>query len=629
MSQANKIHAVAGSSLRLLGDLDRHLINEGRHERLWTVLGAHPQGDGVSFAVWAPNAGEVRVVGDFAGWEPENGWPMHRLEGCGLWVLFLRGVRMGARYAYQIRGLDGRWRCKADPLAEQAECPPRRHSVVTCSRHTWKDQEWLRARSTSLPHSQPLSIYEVHLGSWRPGLSYRDLAGELVRYVADLGFTHVEFLPLTTHPYGGSWGYQVSGYYAPDARLGTPDELRHLIDCLHQAGIGVILDWVPAHYATDEWALAAFDGTPTYEPPDPRRARHPDWGTIIFDFGRPEVRNFLIANALYWLEEFHVDGLRVDAVASMLYLNYSRGPGEWVPNAYGGIEHLEAVSFLQELNATAYRLHPGIMMVAEESTAWPGVTRLTDSGGLGFGLKWDLGWMHDTLGYLGQDPLFRHGHHHELTFASSYAASEHFLLPISHDELVHGKGSLLAKMPGNDWQRRANVRALLAYMWAYPGKQLLFMGCELGQTAEWSQQDGLNWNATDPGIQALVRDLNHAYREQPALWSLDTADAGFRWVVADDAPGNTYAFLRYGSDGSVLAFLANFSGRGYDGYQVGLPVPGPWREILNTNSSFYGGTGAGNLGTVRAVPVPCHGLPASARVRLPALSAVWLVQPGR
>ncbi len=483
------------------------------------MLGARPREDGVAFAVWAPNAQGVRVVGDFTGWGPHDGWPMRSMGGSGVWELFVPDAAAGQRYKYRILGRDGVWREKADPLAAFAEVPDRTASIVYQSNYEWKDADWLARRSTSEPHREPVSIYEVHLGSWRPGLSYHELADQLTDYVVELGFTHVEFLPVMEHPFGGSWGYQVTGYYSPTARFGDPDGFRYLVDRLHQAGIGVILDWVPAHFPKDEWALARFDGTPLYEHADPRRGEHPDWGTYVFDYGRPEVRNFLVANALYWCAEFHVDGLRVDAVASMLYLDYSRLDGEWEPNVHGGRENLDAVAFMQELNATVYKHHPGVMMVAEESTAWPGVTRPTDAGGLGFGFKWNMGWMHDTLIYIGKEPIHRQWHHNQMTFAAVYAWSESFILPISHDEVVHGKRSLAGKIPGDSWQRRATVRALLAFMWAFPGKQLLFMGCELADDQEWSEERGLDWALRrDPahaGVANLVGDLNAAYRSDP------------------------------------------------------------------------------------------------------------------
>jgi 1,4-alpha-glucan branching enzyme len=611
-----------------VGELDLHLIGEGRHERLWTALGARPQKDGVAFAVWAPNARAVRVIGDFTGWGPYDGWPMRSMGGSGVWELFVPGASSGDRYKYRILGPDGAWRDKADPLAQHTEVPPRTASVVFESTYQWGDSDWLAARPGRAPHAEAMSVYEVHLGSWRPGLSYVDLAQQLTEYVLRLGFTHVEFLPVMEHPFGGSWGYQVTGYFAPTARFGSPDDFRYLVDTLHQAGIGVLLDWVPAHFPRDEWALARFDGTPLYEHADPRRGEHPDWGTYVFDYGRTEVRNFLVASALYWLEEFHVDGLRVDAVASMLYLDYSRNEGEWAPNRYGGRENLEAIAMLQETNATAYKLHPGIAMVAEESTAWPGVTRSTSDGGLGFGFKWNMGWMHDTLLYMSKDPIYRQHHHNQLTFSLMYAWSENYVLPISHDEVVHGKGSLLGKMPGDMWQKLANTRALLAYMWAHPGKQLLFMGCELGDDREWSEDRGLDWGLLqDPardGLMRMVGDLNQAYRANPALWTQDITPDGFRWIVGDDAGNNTAAFARFGSDGSCLVCVANFSAMPHEGYRIGLPTAGRWVEVLNTDAGTYGGSGVGNFGAVEAQQVPSHGLPASATLRVPPLGVLWL-----
>ncbi|HEY6276144.1 MAG TPA: 1,4-alpha-glucan branching protein GlgB [Streptosporangiaceae bacterium] len=618
--------------LPTLGEIDQHLIGEGRHEELWRVLGAHVRrlGEvtGTSFAVWAPNARGVRVIGDFNHWDG-RGHPMRSLGATGVWELFVPDIGDGTHYKYDVCGRDGQWQRKADPMASLAEQPPATASVVFTSGHQWGDADWLARRAGAEPSREPLSVYEVHLGSWRPGLSYRDLAEQLTSYVTDLGFNHVEFLPVAEHPFGGSWGYQVTSYYAPTSRFGRPDDFRYLVDRLHQAGIGVILDWVPAHFPRDDWALARFDGTPLYEHADPRRGEHPDWGTLIFDFGRPEVRNFLVANALYWLEDFHVDGLRVDAVASMLYLDYSRTDGQWVPNARGGRENLDAVSFLQEVNATCYRRVPGIMMIAEESTAWPGVTRPVHLGGLGFGLKWNLGWMHDTLTYLSHDPVFRHYHHNEITFSLMYAFSENFLLPLSHDEVVHGKGSLLGKMPGDEWRRFAGLRSLLAYMWAHPGKQLLFMGGEFGQGAEWSAERGLDWWVLDheqhAGVQRLVRDLNRCYAGQPALWTLDSSPDGFRWIDANDAGGNVLSFLRLSGDGGALACVANFAGHAHDGYRVGLPRPGRWREVVNTDGYDYGGGGVGNLGAVEATAEPWHGQPASVSLSLPPLGVLWLV----
>ncbi|SCL48479.1 1,4-alpha-glucan branching enzyme [Micromonospora citrea] len=611
-----------------LGELDLHLIGEGRHERLWEALGARVFDEGVAFTVWAPNARGVRLVGDFAGWGPDDGWPMRSLGSSGVWEIFVPGVGAGARYKYRILGADGQWRDKADPLAAYAEVPPATASVVHHSTYEWSDADWLARRARRQPHQEPMSVYEVHLGSWRPGLGYRELAEELVAYVTGLGFTHVEFLPVMEHPFGGSWGYQVTGYYAPTSRFGDPDEFRHLVDRLHAAGIGVILDWVPAHFPKDEWALARFDGTPLYEHPDPRRGEHPDWGTYVFDFGRREVRNFLVANALYWCEQFHVDGLRVDAVASMLYLDYSRQEGQWTPNVHGGRENLEAIAFMQEVNATVYKHHAGVVVIAEESTAWPGVTRSTDAGGLGFGFKWNMGWMHDTLLYTSKDPIYRQHHHHQLTFSLAYAWSENYVLPISHDEVVHGKGSLAGKMPGDTWQRLATVRALLAYMWAHPGKQLLFMGCELADDREWSEERGLDWHLLhDParaGVQRLVGDLNRVYRDVPALWAQDTEPAGFRWIAGDDVANNAVSFVRIAPDGATLVCVANFSARPLHDYRIGLPAGGAWTEVLNTDAHHYGGSGVGNLGEVHAEAVPWHGLPASAALQVPPLGVLWL-----
>jgi 1,4-alpha-glucan branching enzyme len=615
--------------LPTLGELDLHLIREGRHEALWTVLGARLRPDlgGTSFAVWAPNANGVRVIGDFNHWDG-RAHPMRSLGASGVWELLIPGVGPGARYKFEICGPDGTWHTKADPLAAAAERPPATASVVYASGYDWGDADWLARRAGEELLARPMSIYEVHLGSWRPGLSYTELAEQLTAYVTEMGFTHVEFLPVAEHPFGGSWGYQVTSYYAPSARFGSPDEFRYLVDRLHQAGIGVFLDWVPAHFPRDSWALANFDGTPLYEHADPQRGAHPDWGTLIFDFGRPEVRNFLVANAIYWLEEFHADGLRVDAVASMLYLDYSRAEGEWSPNALGGRENLDAVSFLREVTATCYKRVPGIAMIAEESTAWPGVTRPVHLGGLGFGLKWNMGWMHDTLVYLGRDPVHRAYHHDEITFSMLYAYSEHYVLPLSHDEVVHGKASLLRKMAGDEWRQFAGLRALLGYMWAHPGKQLLFMGGEFGQGDEWSEQAGLQWHLLQypvhSGIQQLVRDLNALYVQRPALWQQDSVPAGFEWIDASDRTGNVLSFLRHGGDGSVLACVANFGASPHHNYRIGLPSAGRWAELINTDAGSYGGSGVGNLGAVTATEEPWHGKPASAALTIPPLGVLWL-----
>ena len=625
--------------LPTLGDVDLHLIGEGRHERLWTVLGAHPQSydtaggtvTGTSFAVWAPNARGVRVMGDFNFWDSRS-HPMRSLGGSGVWELFIPDVGAGTRYKFHILGADSVWREKADPMAFQTEVPPSTASVVAAEpSYQWQDKKWMASRAEAPAHERPMSTYEVHLGSWRQGLSYRQLADELTAYVLETGFTHVEFLPVAEHPFGGSWGYQVTGYYAPTSRFGTPDDLRYLIDTLHGAGIGVIVDWVPAHFPKDEFALGRFDGTPLYEHADPRRGEQMDWGTYVFDFGRSEVRNFLVANALFWAEEFHIDGLRVDAVASMLYLDYSREPDQWLPNVYGGRENLDAVAFLQEMNATVYKHHPGITTIAEESTAWPGVSRPTHLGGLGFGLKWNMGWMHDTLDYAERDPIYRGYHHHQLTFSMMYAYTENFVLPFSHDEVVHGKRSLIGKMPGDHWQQRANLRALYGYMWSHPGKQLLFMGCEFGQESEWSEERSLDWwlldNPDHRGIHRLVRDLNAVYKETPALWSQDIDPHGFAWIDANDSVGNTFSYLRWGADGSCVAVIVNFAGEPHEGYRLGLPKAGTWTEVINTDNVVYTGSGVVN-GTVTTESVQHHGQPVSATLRVPPLGTVWLRYDG-
>jgi 1,4-alpha-glucan branching enzyme len=624
--------------LPTLGEMDLHLIGEGRHEELWKVLGAHVRTydsangpvTGTSFAVWAPSARGVRLNGDFNGWS-SVGHPMRALGASGVWELFVPGIGNGTKYKYDVLGADEVWRQKADPLAQHTEHPPATASVVYTSDYEWNDGAWCARRTSTDWLRAPMSTYEVHLGSWRQGLSYKELAEQLVDYVSEAGFTHVELLPVMEHPFGGSWGYQVTSYYAPTSRFGSPDEFRYLVDRLHQAGIGVIVDWVPAHFPKDEWALARFDGTALYEHSDPRRGEQPDWGTYVFNFGRREVRNFLVANACYWLEEFHVDGLRVDAVASMLYLDYSRKEGEWVPNEFGGRENLDAIAFLQEMNATAYKRVPGVVTVAEESTAWPGVSRPTYLGGLGFGFKWNMGWMHDTLEYMAKEPIYRQHHHHQMTFSLVYAFSENFVLPLSHDEVVHGKGSLLGKMPGDRWQQLANLRSLYAFMWAHPGKQLLFMGSEFGQESEWSEGRSLDWWLLDlpdhRGVFSLIRDLNANYKELPALWTRDAEGEGFHWIDANDDVGNVLSFLRYGDDGSAVAVVANFSGAPHEDYRLGLPFPGEWREVVNTDADVYAGSGVGNLGAVTATEDAWHGQPASATLVLPPLGVLWLASP--
>ncbi|MGW7706052.1 1,4-alpha-glucan branching enzyme [Streptomyces sp. NPDC054771] len=631
--------------LPALGDLDLHLIGEGRHEELWTALGAQPmehQGvAGTRFTVWAPDARGVRVAGDFNYWDG-TGFPMRSLGSSGVWELFLPGIGEGALYKFDVCRPDGSHTLRADPMARYAEVPPANASIVTASHHEWRDQEWMAHRGDVPVHEAPLSVYEVHLPSWRPGLTYRQLADQLPSYVRDLGFTHVELMPVSEHPFGGSWGYQVTGFYAPTSRMGTPDDFRFLVDSLHRAGIGVIVDWVPAHFPRDDWALAEFDGRPLYEHSDPSRAAHPDWGTLEFDFGRTEVRNFLVANATYWCEEFHIDGLRVDAVASMLYLDYSREEGEWSPNEHGGRENLDAVAFLQEMNATVYRRNPGVVTIAEESTAWDGVTRATHHvgpggfGGLGFGLKWNMGWMHDSLEYVSKEPVHRKYHHNEMTFSMVYAYSENYVLPISHDEVVHGKRSLVSKMPGDWWQQRANHRAYLGFMWAHPGKQLLFMGQEFAQGAEWSEGHGPDWWLLDPsyaaesdhrGVRTLVAELNAVYAETPALWQRDTVPEGFDWVEGGAAEDNVFAFLRYDAHGAPLLAVSNFSPVVRHDYRVGVPkLLGDrvaWAEVLNTDAERYGGSGVGHPDPLKPQPVAAHGRPGSLLLTLPPLATVW------
>jgi 1,4-alpha-glucan branching enzyme len=623
-----------------VGELDRHLIGEGRHERLWEALGAHVREldgvEGTAFAVWAPAARSVSVVGDFNSWDGRL-HPMRALGASGIWEVFLPGVEEGARYKYEIRAQSGDLLLKADPLAFAAEHPPQTASVVHRSRHRWSDDAFLEERRAGDPLAEPMSIYEVHLGSWRRDpregercLSYLELADELAAYCTDLGFTHVELLPVMAHPFSGSWGYQVTSYYAPTPRYGEPDDFKAFVDRLHSAGLGVLLDWVPAHFPRDAWALARLDGTALYEHADPRRGEHPDWGTLVFNYGRNEVRNFLLSNALFWAEEYHADGIRVDAVASMLYLDYSRKEGEWIPNEFGGREDLDAVAFLKRLNEQLHAEEPGIVSAAEESTAWPGVSRPTYLGGLGFGFKWNMGWMHDTLGYFQQDPVYRRYAHHQLTFSLMYAFSENFVLPLSHDEVVHGKGSLLQKMPGDRWQQLANLRALYGYMWAHPGKKLLFMGGELAQDREWSHERSLDWHlledAGHSGVQTLVGDLNRVYRDQRALWERDFDASGFWWLEPNDADRNVVAFCRAGIDArTVLACVCNLSPLPREGYRIGLPRSGRWVEALNTDSRHYGGSDVGNLGGVVAEPAPWHGQPFSAEVTLPPLAVLWLV----
>jgi 1,4-alpha-glucan branching enzyme len=609
----------------LFGELDLHLISEGRHERLWELLGSHVRRStsgeiiGTTFAVWAPNAQSVTVIGDHNYWDKTQN-PMSHI-GSGIWELFIPGINLGSKYKYAVLGKFGIWVDHADPFARECELPPSTASIVTESSFTFSDDEWLKKRADSKPWSEAMSIYEVHLGSWKPGLGYKELAVELLDYLQKMGFTHVEFLPLSAHPFEPSWGYQVTSFYAPTPRFGSPDELRYLINQLHLANIGIILDWVPAHFPKDEWALAQFDGTALYEHDDPRLGEHPDWGTLIFNYDRKEVRNFLVASALYWLEEFHVDGIRVDAVASMLYLDYSRQADQWIPNIFGGRENLGAVSFLQELNATCYTNVPGIIMIAEESTSWPGVTKPTSVGGLGFGFKWNMGWMHDTLEYIQEDPINRVYHHDAITKPMLYAFSENFILPYSHDEVVHGKGSMVAKIPGDRWQKLATLRALYGFMWAQPGKKLLFMGCEFAQSDEWKAGQSLDWHLTDflehQGIQETVRSLNTMYTQYPALWEIDTDQSGFTWLVVDDRSANVLAFARSDRNGDSIVCISNFSPLPHNHYRLYLPIGKTWKVILNTDDSFFGGSGFNvNL------TVDKHSN--ESEISIPPLATVWL-----
>src|SRR4051794_40924685 len=623
----------------IMGDVDLHLFSEGQHWKIYEKFGAHLRtlGDatGVYFAVWAPNAERVSVVGDFNNWDGRVN-PMRKLLSAGVWELFLPAINQGAHYKFEIRTQTGAVLLKSDPFAFFNQHGKSTASLVyDLERYAWSDAEWMETRQKKNWPQSPISIYEVHLGSWRRKegnrqLTYLELADTLLPYVLEMGYTHIEVLPVTEHPFEGSWGYQVTNYYAPTSRFGPPDDFRHFVDKCHQAGMGVIMDWVPAHFPKDAHALAEFDGTHLFEHMDPRQGEHQDWGTLIFNYGRNEVRNFLIANALFWFDKYHIDGLRVDAVASMLYLDYSRQPGQWIPNVHGGRENLDAIYFLKKFNEVCYERFPGIMTIAEESTAWPGVSRPVYLGGLGFGFKWNMGWMHDTLGYFQEDPVYRRYHHHELTFSLVYAFSENFILPLSHDEVVHGKGSLLDKMPGDKWQKLANLRALYAFMWAHPGKKLLFMGCEIAQEQEWSHERSLDWHLLeDPqheGVRRLVRDLNHVYRDTKALWEVDFEPAGFAWLEPNDAENNVVSFMRRSESGEdVLVAACNLSPVPRYGYRMGMPKGGRWREAVNTDAEVYGGSGVGNYGGVDAEPVPWHGQPHSAELTLPPLAIVWLV----
>lgn len=624
----------------LLGELDLHLISEGRHWNLADCLGAHAMEhagrEGVRFAVWAPNARSVSVVGDFNDWDGRI-HPMYLRREGGIWEAFIPDAKVGSRYKYELHDSHGHLLpLKADPLARQTELPPATASIVPeTEAFSWTDDEWMQSRAMRQALDAPLSIYEVHFGSWRRGERMGDsdwsgVGDELIRYAVDMGYTHIELLPVTEHPFGGSWGYQPLGLFAPTARHGTPAEFAAFVDACHAAGLGVILDWVPAHFPTDEHGLARFDGTFLYEHADPRQGFHPDWNTLIYNFGRNEVRNFLLASALEWTRRYHVDGLRVDAVASMLYLDYSRQPGQWQPNAYGGRENLEAVSFLQDLNTLVSKETPGAMVIAEESTAWPGVTAPVHTGGLGFQYKWNMGWMHDTLRYMGHDPIHRRYHHHDMTFGMVYARTEHFILPLSHDEVVHGKGSLLTRMPGDDWRKFANLRAYFGFMWGHPGKKLLFMGGDIAQRSEWNHDGEVDWRALanigHAGVQAVVRDLNALYRRHPALHAADTDPDGFAWVVGDDIENSVFGFLRRHAGECVLV-LCNMTPVPRENYRVGVPAGGYWKELINTDASVYGGSGVGNGGGVHAGDEASHGWPHCLDLVLPPLATLMLM-PG-
>ena len=623
----------------LLSADDLHFFNSGTHYRLYNKLGAHlcsHQGEkGAYFAVWAPDAVQVSVIGDFNRWSKESSLLFPR-EQSGIWEGFVSGAENGNRYKFHLVSRHGNYTVdKADPFAFSAEVPPERASRILDPDYAWNDREWMERRAQTNLLNQPLSIYEVHLGSWRRipedgyrSLTYREMAFQLPAYVKEMGFTHVEFLPVMEHPFFGSWGYQTSGYFAPSARYGSPQDFMALIDAFHQYGIGVILDWVPSHFPTDEHGLSYFDGTHLYEHADPRQGKHRDWDTLVFNYDRHEVQSFLASSAHFWIDRYHADGLRVDAVASMLYLDYSREEGEWIANKFGGRENLGAIQFLRSMNESLYKEYPGVQIIAEESTDWPMVSRPTSLGGLGFGMKWDMGWMHDTLSYMSLDPVHRKYHHYKLTFRGLYMFTENFLLPLSHDEVVHGKGSLLGKMPGDDWRKFANLRLLLGYMYAQPGKKLLFMGGEFGQRNEWTHDASLDWNLlqyeTHRGLQRWVQDLNRLYREEPALYGLDFQPEGFCWIDCSDADGSVISLLRRGNSGQPdLMIVGNFTPVPRHSYSVGVPHSGYWKEALNSDSELYGGSGSGNMGGMKTVPVPFHNQPCSLALNLPPLAILF------
>ena len=623
----------------LLTEHDIYLFRQGSHFRLYEKLGAHPHTvngvAGTHFALWAPNAEAVSVIGDFNGWNNNTHRLKARADGSGIWEGFISGIVPGVKYKYHLRSQHNGYSVdKADPFAFHAECPPRTASIITGLDYAWHDHEWMRTRSRANGLDRPKSIYEAHLGSWQRvpedgnrSLTYRELAPRLANYLTETGFTHVELMPVTEHPFYGSWGYQTTGYFAPTARFGTPQDFMFLIDTLHQAGIGVILDWVPSHFPTDAHGLAFFDGTHLFEHADPKRGYHPEWNSSIFNYGRHEVRSFLISSALFWLGQYHLDGLRVDAVASMLYLDYARKEGEWIPNEYGGKEDIDAIHFLRTLNEAVYRDHPDTQTIAEESTAWPMVSRPTYVGGLGFGLKWNMGWMHDTLFYMSREPVYRKYHHDQLTFSIWYAFNENFVLPLSHDEVVHGKGSLIGKMPGDDWQKFANLRALFGYMWTHPGKKLLFMGGEFGQWREWNHDVSLDWHllehAPHQGLLRWMQDLNRVYRNEPALYERDFSNDGFEWVDLHDWEASVVSYLRFAADRrECVLVVCNFTPVPRANYRVGVPHGGWWRELLNSDAPLYGGSGQGNLGGIEAAPTGAHGRLHSLNLQLPPLSVL-------
>jgi 1,4-alpha-glucan branching enzyme len=641
-TETTRTTAPTAAATGLITDDDLFLFNEGTHARLYDKLGAHfadiDGRTGVHFAVWAPNAEGVFVAGSFNGWNKES-HPLARLRSSGIWTGFIPGVEKGALYKYDVRSRFLGYRAdKADPFSIFNEIPPKTASIVWDLEYSWGDREWMAGRRERNALTQPISIYEMHLGSWRRvpeegnrSLSYRELAPLLVDYLRQTGFTHVEFLPLMDHPFFGSWGYQITGYFAPSGNYGTPQDLMFLIDTLHQAGFGVILDWVPSHFPADEHGLAYFDGTHLFEHADPRQGYHPEWNSYIFNYGRHEVRGFLISNALFWLDKYHIDGLRVDAVASMLYLDYARRDGEWIPNRYGSRENLEAIDFLKRFNEAVYENYPDVQTIAEESTSWAMVSRPVYAGGLGFGLKWDMGWMHDTLKYFSTDPVHRKYHHQNVTFRMLYAFHENFVLPLSHDEVVYGKGSLLTKMPGDDWQRFANLRLLLGYMYAQPGKKLLFMGGEIAQWGEWRHDGSLDWQALGypphGGVQKWLGDLNRYYRETPGLHELDCEPAGFEWIDCNDADASIVSLLRKNrAHDSTVVVVCNFTPVPRQNYRVGVPSGGLWFERLNSDARDYGGSGAGNMGAVEAAPLACHGWRFSLPLTLPPLSILFFAQ---